>query len=101
MLLILGGELSVMMPFADGTLRRLATVSPGMVLGALSLYSGSAPEELVRADTDVECAVLGIDDLATLRERDPATLAALLEGLLRSVGMRAQRRRAELLHQAE
>lgn len=99
LLLVLGGEMSVILPAADGTPRRLATISPGMVLGALTLFGGLPGDELVHADTDVACAVLSRADMEELRQRDPASVALLLEGLLRGVGLRAQRLRAELLHQ--
>jgi CRP-like cAMP-binding protein len=76
------GEVSVVVGLPAGGVKRLATLSAGMVFGESALLAGGQRSADVRADTAVECWTLGIEDFAAL-ERERQTLAIrLLKNLL-------------------
>ena len=69
--LITSGRLSVTIDLAGGDLRRLSTLSAGMVFGELSLIGREARTADVRADTMVECQVMDIDAFERLTVEHP------------------------------
>jgi glutaminase len=69
---VLRGEVSVSVPLADGQRRRLATLGPGMGFGELSVISGGERSADVRADSAVECLVLGYEAFERLGARGAA-----------------------------
>lgn len=94
--LINSGQLSVTIDLPDGAVRRLSTLSGGMVFGELSLIGREARTADVRADTMVECHVLAIDAFERLMQDHPALVCKLLANLLRVVGRTARRMTAEV-----
>ena len=93
--LITGGRLSVTMDVSGG-IRRLSTLSEGMVFGELSLIGRETRTADVYADTMVECEVLGADSFDELTAEDPALACVLLANLLRVVGRTARRMTSEV-----
>ncbi|MCB0871355.1 MAG: cyclic nucleotide-binding domain-containing protein, partial [Solirubrobacterales bacterium] len=97
MLLVTAGKISLLAEDDDGGHRRLATLSPGMTLGEISMIAGAPLAGMPRADTEVKAWVLGEGDLEVLRARNPDLVVTLLENLLRQVALRVGHMRAELL----
>ncbi len=95
-ILVMEGELSVLLSLADGTSRRVATLRAGMLLGEMSFIDRQQRTSDVRADTDVECAVLTREGLNALDDIDPRVRSQFLANVLRIVNQRAQQARAEL-----
>jgi glutaminase len=91
LLLITRGVVSDAVTLADGSVRRVATVTAGMTIGELALLNGGPRIGSARADTEVECYVLPADALAGLRELDANLRARLLRNLLEMVAARTAR----------
>ena len=88
---LLRGEVSVGVTLADGNYRRLATLGPGMGFGELSVIGGGTRSADVRADTAVECLVLGYDTFERLGAEAPETKIVLLENMLRNAAATVNR----------
>ncbi|MBN8868986.1 MAG: glutaminase A [Solirubrobacterales bacterium] len=97
MLLVTAGKISLLAKSDDGGYRRLATLSPGMTLGEVSMIAGTSLAGLPRADTAVKAWALTEGDLEVLRAKDPGLVVTLLENLLRQVAQRVGHMRADLL----
>lgn len=93
--LITSGRLSVTIDLPGGV-KRLSTLSDGMVFGELSLIGREARTADVHADTMVECHVLEADDFDALTVEHPALACILLSNLLRVVGRTARRMTGEV-----
>jgi glutaminase len=93
--LIMSGRLSVTIDIPGGV-RRLSTLSGGMVFGELSLIGREARTADVHADTIVECHVLEADAFDRLTAEQPALACVLLANLLRVVGRTARRMTGEV-----
>lgn len=93
--LITSGRLSVTIDVPGGV-KRLSTLSDGMVFGELSLIGREARTADVHADTMVECHVLEADDFDALMVEHPALACILLTNLLRVVGRTARRMTGEV-----
>jgi CRP-like cAMP-binding protein len=89
LLLITSGVVSETVGLADGTVRRVATLTAGMTIGELALLTGSPRVGDARADTEVECHGLPADALAGLRQLDANLRAVLLRNLLEIVAARS------------
>ena len=96
LLLITRGVVSETVGLADGSVRRVATLSAGMTIGELALLTGSPRIGDARADTEVECQALPADALAGMRELDANLRAVLLRNLLEIVAARSTRTRQDL-----
>ncbi len=83
--LLMRGRVSVTVDIPGGTRRRLATVSPGMVFGELTVVDRSPRTADVRADTAVECLVLPAAALEELGTSHPQITMAIMRNLLRNV----------------
>lgn len=94
--LIVSGRLSVTIDVPGGGVRRLATLSDGMVFGELALIGREARTADVHADTMVECHVLHADVFDRLTIEAPAVACVLLTNLLRVVGRTARRMTSEV-----
>jgi glutaminase len=81
MFLLKRGRVSVMLPGAEGTVRRLATFSAGMTFGEMALLDRAPRSAMIVADTAVECAVLTREDFDRLGTTHPAVKIQLLENL--------------------
>jgi glutaminase len=82
--LLLRGEVSVAVAVPGGALKRLATLTAGMSFGEAALIDGGRRSAEVRADSQVECAVVGREVFARLEREHPAIAIRLLHNLLRS-----------------
>ena len=91
LLLITRGVVSETVTLADGSVRRVATVTAGMTIGELALLNRGPRIGDARADTEVECYALPADALAGLRELDADLRGILLRNLLEIVAARSVR----------
>jgi CRP-like cAMP-binding protein len=82
--LVVSGALSVLTDLADGRVRRLSTLSPGMGFGEPSMVEGATRTAFVRADRPSACYVLKRATFESLDAACPALKIRLLENLLRS-----------------
>ncbi len=82
--LLVRGRLSVLASAQDGQLRRLSTLSPGMVFGETALVERGTRTAFVRADTPAVCWVLPFAALEAASSTRPGLMNALLANLLRS-----------------
>jgi glutaminase len=94
--LIVSGRLSVTIDLPGGGVRRLSTLSDGMVFGELALIGRDARTADVHADTMVECHELHADAFDRLTIEAPALACVLLTNLLRVVGRTARRMTSEV-----
>ncbi len=83
--LLMRGRVSVTVDLPGGERKRIATVSPGMVFGELTVVDRSRRTADVRADTVVECLALPAVELDRLGETRPAVTTTILRNLLRNV----------------
>jgi glutaminase len=83
--LLMSGNVSVIVEMPNGEVRRLSTVSPGMVFGELTVVDRTARTADVHADTAVECLVLPAAALDRMSATHPTLKMAILENLLRNV----------------
>jgi glutaminase len=75
------GAVSVLITLPSGARKRLATFSPGMAFGEMAVIDGAPRSAMVRADTEVECDLLAVEDLVRLAQSHPAIKIKLLENL--------------------
>jgi glutaminase len=90
------GEVSVVVALADGGLKRLSTLSPGMGFGESALIAGGVRSADVRADTAVVCYALSTERFAALECDRPTLMIRLLMNLLRSSAEISARLTAEV-----
>ncbi len=95
--LLVHGALSVLSDRADGQVRRLATLSPGMGFGEPSLVEGSTRTAYVRADRPSVCWVLKRASFDSLGASCPELKIRLLENLLRSATRTMSRLSVEMV----
>jgi len=79
------GEVSVVVDLPQGGSKRLSTLSAGMSFGELALIAGGARSADVRADSAVECCVLGAAAFAALEHERPSLMIRLLHNLLQGM----------------
>lgn len=94
--LLLRGEVSVLIELPQGGTQRLATLSAGMCFGEAALLYTATRGADVRADTEVECAVLPVSALQQAEAERPALALQILKGLLRSAAATTARLTAEV-----
>ena len=90
------GGVSVFVPQAGGTRRRLATFSAGMVFGEMAVIDRAARSAMIIADTEVECDVLSLENFDRLGVSHPATKIKLLNNLNLSLCHRLRKANREL-----
>ena len=96
LLLLVRGRLSVLTDDARGSLRRLATISPGMGFGEPAILDDAATRTaFVRADRASVCWVLARSAVLSLDASNPMLKIRLLENLLRSTARIVERLRRE------
>jgi glutaminase len=95
--LLVQGALSVFSDRADGSVRRLATLSRGMGFGEPSMIEGSRRTAFVRADQPSVCWVLKRASFDSLSAASPALKMRLLENLLRSATRTMNRLSVEMV----
>ena len=81
LLLVTRGTLSVYSA-AEGSERRLTTLSAGMTFGELPFVDRGARTADVRADSQVECRILSYDAIDRLELTNPALYGKLLRNVL-------------------
>jgi glutaminase len=94
--LLLRGSVSVTIDLPGGGSARVSTLSAGMVFGEMAMLGEQVRSANVRADSDVECAVLAVDDLVRLGEDDPTMRATLYENIARKLAANLRRANAEV-----
>jgi glutaminase len=82
--LLMSGEASVVITLTDGRLKRMSTLSAGMVFGELAIIGRAARTADVRADKPVECYVLSVAAFDRLGETHPKIKVTLLQNMLRN-----------------
>jgi SulP family sulfate permease len=82
------GRLGIETVKADGTRMRLRTVRPGVVVGEVAMYTGTARTADVVAETPSVVLRLRGADLERLEVEDPALAAAVHRWLARTVAVR-------------
>lgn len=85
------GEVSVTISLPTGKLKRLSTLSPGMMFGEMAIVDRAPRSADVRADTDVECYALSCEDFDRLGQLDGNLRATLLNNLLRHMSRMLRR----------
>lgn len=93
--LLVKGRVSVFLG-AEGSRRRLATFSPGMVFGEMALLDRSPRSATIIADSEVECRVLGLEALEQLGAGNPGIKIKLLENLGRGLSRKLRKANVEL-----
>jgi glutaminase len=94
--LLMRGEVSVVVPLAQGGHKRLATLSAGMAFGESALVAGGRRSADVNADTEVECLTLSAADFARLETGRPSLAVTLLHNLLRGSAEATERLTVEV-----
>jgi glutaminase len=94
--LLLGGEVSIVVPLPDGAVKRLATLGPGMAFGESALFADGVRSADLRADAQVECASLDRAAFRRLEVEHPAVALRLLHNVLRSTHATTARLTAEV-----
>lgn len=85
MYFIESGETSILVPLANGSYQRIATLGPGMVFGEMVLLGQTTRSASVFADTDVSCWTFHASDLERISSREPQLKITLLENLGRDM----------------
>ncbi len=75
------GCMSVLIDTPEGRRKRLATFSAGMAFGEMAVIDRAPRSAMIQADTDVECDLLGLEDLTNLGQTHPLIKIKLLENL--------------------
>jgi glutaminase len=88
---LMEGKASVTIDLPGGGQRRLTTCTPGMLFGEMAIVERRPRSASVRADTAVECLVLGLDDFESLTATHPDIKVKLLENFARSLSVRVRR----------
>lgn len=86
------GSVSVLVTLASGTSKRLATFSAGMAFGEMAIIDRAPRSAMIQADTEVDCDLLGLEELTRLGESHPSLKIKLLENL--SLGLCRKLRKA-------
>jgi glutaminase len=79
--IIVRGLISARLPLPDGSFRRLATFSAGMVFGELAVIDGAPRSAEIVADSDVECDVLSVATFQRLSETHPRIKITMLQNM--------------------
>lgn len=80
----------------EGSRRRLATFSPGMVFGEMALIDRSPRSATIVADTAIRCQVLTRESYDLLGSEHPAIKIKLLENLGRGLSRKLRKANIEL-----
>ena len=94
--IVVRGRISARLPLADGSHRRLATFSTGMVFGELAVIDGAPRSAEIVADTDVECDVLSVDAFHGLSQTHPHIKIVILQNMTLMLCRRLRKANREL-----
>jgi glutaminase len=78
---VVRGCMSVLIDTPQGNRKRLATFSAGMAFGEMAVIDRAPRSAMILADTDVECDLLSLENLAKLGQTHPLIKIKLLENL--------------------
>ena len=90
--LLAKGNVSVLVSLASGANKRLATFSAGMAFGEMAIIDRAPRSAVIQADSEIECDLLTLEDLAYLRKAHPGIKIQLLQNL--SLGLCRKLRKA-------
>ena len=90
------GRVSVFVKSSDSASRRLATFSPGMIFGEMSLIDRSPRSATIVADSNVDCLILSLDAFDQLGKEHPDLKIKLLENLSRGLSRKLRKANVEL-----
>ena len=90
------GRVSVLVTTASGVSRRLATFSPGMTFGEMAVIDRAPRSAMIRADTDVECDLLSVEDISHLGQSQPGIKIKLLENLCQGLCRKLRKANREI-----
>lgn len=90
------GTVSVVVPTNSGASRRLATFSPGMTFGEMSVIDRAPRSANVVADSEVDCELLTLERFDSLRKSAPEVCIKLLTNLSRSLSQKLRKANREL-----
>jgi len=85
MYFIESGQVSVLVPLADGAHHRITSLSAGMNFGEMVLLGQTNRTATVCADTEVQCRILGSHQLEEITATSPMIKIILLENLARDM----------------
>jgi len=94
--LLTKGRVSITVDLPNGQLKRLSTMSPGMVFGELAIVHGGVRSADVRADEATECYTLSIEAFEELGKQYPRIKMTVLQNLLRNAARTVARLTAEV-----
>ena len=85
------GNVSILVPIAEGGHQRIASLGAGTNFGEMVLLGRSARSASVFADTEVRCRILEADDLEAVTSKVPQLKVAILENLARDLANNLRR----------
>ena len=94
--LLANGNVSVMIDRPSGGAARVATLSAGMTFGEMAILGEPVRSANVIADSEVDCYVLSLGDLAELGRADPSLWATLYGNLARKLAANLRQANAEV-----
>jgi len=94
--LLASGQVSVIVPLADGGRKRLATFSPGMAFGEMAVIDRASRSATVVANSEVACDVLHLRDFEALGTSHPRIRITILENLASSLSRKLRKANREL-----
>lgn len=90
------GRVSVFVGSDSSSRRRLATFSPGMIFGEMSLIDRSPRSATIEADSTVQCRILTVAAFDQLGDEHPVIKIKLLENLSRGLSRKLRKANLEL-----
>ena len=93
---LVSGGVSVLIRLASGALKRLATFSPGMTFGEMAVIDGAPRSALIKADTNVECAVLTLEHFDRIGRQHPRIKIQLLQNVCIALSSKLRKANREL-----
>jgi glutaminase len=93
---LVSGCVSVLVQLPSGALKRLATFSPGMTFGEMAVIDRAPRSAMIKADTNVECALLTLEDLDRLDQNHPRIKIQLLHNICVAMSSKLRKANREL-----
>jgi glutaminase len=90
------GSVSVSIPQAGDSQRRLATFSPGMAFGEMAMLDRAPRSAVVTAETEVECDLLRLEDFEQLGKTHPRIKIILLSNVALGLSHRLRKANREI-----
>lgn len=93
--LLARGQASALVDVEGGRKRRLAAFSPGMPFGEMAVVERTTRSATIVADTDVECDILGVEDLDDLAGSHPRIISKFMSNLCRELSRKLRKANCE------